>query len=432
MTPAEQKTSLPTHENLDLTHIQRELQRERPLAELPVVEIFRLLLNQFLKLKIEEHAEDDQYSLQQAAMELTQYFFGNSFAGSHFMYDRVIASKAMRSQQANSVDQFADIERSIDAIRTQLHAVMLQVAPQHGVQHLAGDGWSFLSRNYAEAGPTKYRVYLSPDATGIAPVIQSFLMNLRTDVPFQIKTMYFGSNAAEFARGDKIVMYLSDKNARQMLAALQVAYASHERYFKNRYAPGGGIYSPAAGVSVTTYRDKTSGLTGSQHVAAVMERAFSALFNPAAIDRLGSFADIAQLSHAREGQILWEILQFLSTGYGSPINRMLVGVYDDNDRQKCLVGMWKAVLMRGFQPDPITFDQFKTSLRSYLDNDQQLAQLRDLNQETVSNIVHQVLMRFGMFTLMTEALSSGALPGDALQAQLAEFGFVYDPAKDPI
>lgn len=421
----------PLPENaLDLSQVKADLEKKRPLAELPAIEIIRRLLNQFIKTKAVIHSDDSAYTVERAAMELAQYLLPNNFAITHFLYTRITAAHGMGHDQLSSIDSLDELATQCNAIRTSMIKVLTVEAPRLGVEHIATEGWSYFHRQRQLAGETRYRVYLSPDAAGLAEVIHDLISAIPQDTTFRAKSIQLAGLPSDYARGDKIVLYLSDQNASAILKALVAAYSKNKHHFAGRYAPGGGTYSPLPGVSITKYRDKKSGMTGTEHIAHILEQAFSAVFNPIALDSLRSFSTIEAISHSPISRVVWEVVVYLINGRDTPESRLVE--YDNHLKSFFAKGIWYAVLKRATQQQPLTQAEFAACIARYVQDPAGLDRVRALTQEQVNRIMHDVLLRVGMYEVMRQALKNRDLPGDALRERIADSGLVYDPAKDSL
>lgn len=240
------------------------------------------------------------------------------------------------------------------------------------------DGWMYLTQG--DPGKTEYRIYLAPKLAFAAGIFTEIAKMIPASVAYQMKMLspdldYTG----DFARGDKIVLYPTQETLSILLKAVEDVYKRHESVFEGQLPPGGGVYCPAEGISVTYDPPREGGTksTGTMEIAKVLDKALKEQSQDQLMRIVQkSFKDLKQFKASVVGAMMWKSLVY----EGKWINNEWV--------DKPRVGRWslKADVKR-YEGAPVTEDDATLS-KCYYEAlyEEWILSLRDgraLNQDRV-------------------------------------------------
>lgn len=174
------------------------------------------------------------------------------------------------------------------------------------------DGWMYLTQG--KPGKTAYRIYLAPKLPFAAGIFAEIARDVPASVAYQMKTLSPAlTRPEEFGRGDKIVIYPSEETLPTLLKVVEAVCKRHPTVFEGRLPPGGGVYCPCDGVSITYDPPRTNGQksTGTAEIAKVIDQGLKerSLGQLKAIVQ-GSFKSMEQFTQSIVGKMMWKALVF--------------------------------------------------------------------------------------------------------------------------
>ncbi len=409
----------------DASLIRQALEKTPKVKDLPATNI---LADQLDKNIPDILTKLPNAKTQEIALSLAARFFKRS------LYQRISEQAIFGPSDFERFDNQKDFEGKMPEISAGIDAASKLITEKRPNTHLlVENGWL-----YAEQGThkTDYRIYLSPAPQQIGKVFVDLALNMPQDVQYQMKTFDRPTHPSDVTRMDKIIMYISSDNLPAVLKTLATTYKQNEVSFKDRPAPGGGIVSPADGISIGKQSQERgpdgSKVTGTQKVATEIEEALEKRLPEITRTRMGKYSNANEAGLSDEGKLLWHtmevnqdaIARLWYLGENKPTKEQAASLSRDY-----LKALWTAALFHYTEHVPISVDQIRqrfikdAAQNANLDTSQMqyllTQQSAHLTERAVTERLNHSVYKTGLAIAFNEGLAEGKKPGETFKQLLA-------------
>lgn len=352
-----------------LTH----LTRPQSLETLPATTSLERQLKRIV-VHVQAHATEKRLSDIEGSLCVARQFYDVS------VHNRISQQRIFGPKAHERSDSVEDLQKNMPIAqergRQAFNFLKKQVLNDRKAEiDLDVDGWMYLTQG--DPGKTFYRIYLAPKLPYVAGVFTELAQTIPATVGYQMKTISpVLDRPEEFGRGDKIVLYPTREDLPALLKAVERVYQRHPEVFEGQLPPGGGIYTPAEGVSITYDPPREGGKksTGTVEIATVLEKALKERAQSQLeliVEK--SFKDLAQFKNSTIGRLMWKAL-----------------VFQGEWMQEPKVGRWTQDTNKRYADEPMTEDD-QTLSRCYYEAlyEEWILSLRDhrpMNNERVKQI----------------------------------------------
>ena len=249
--------------------IHHELQRPLEIRKLPAVPILAHQLDVIAQRMKQKYSGADNARI---AMLVVQEFNRSG------LYQRISEQPIFGPLAEERLDNPKMMDKAVIDTQSQIVDQVAQLRagdqPYFGIDHV--EGWLHFDRGKA-GKQTDYRFYLSPHYSQFGVVVAALARTIPSHVRYQMKTFDHPS-AQEASRLDKVIVYVREQEFSPVCSAVLQVVRDHKEAFAGRLAPGGGVVSPAPGLSIMRLdqlrKNSQDIKTGTEHIADLLSGRF--------------------------------------------------------------------------------------------------------------------------------------------------------------